>query len=41
MNRLKGKRILITAAGQGMGRSAALAMAASSISVVLNSSRNL
>ena len=28
MNRLKGKRILITAAGQGMGRSAALAMAA-------------
>tara|TARA_Y100000741_G_scaffold361663_1_gene346052 strand:+ start:268 stop:1008 length:741 start_codon:yes stop_codon:yes gene_type:complete len=28
MNRLKGKRILITAAGQGMGRAAALAMAA-------------
>ena len=27
MNRLKGKRILITAAGQGMGRAAALAMA--------------
>ena len=28
MNRLLGKRVLITAAGQGMGRAAALAMAA-------------
>ena len=28
MNRLMGKRVLITAAGQGMGRAAAIAMAA-------------
>ena len=27
MNRLKGKKVLITAAGQGMGRAAAIAMA--------------
>ena len=35
MNRLLGKRALITAAGQGMGRAAALAMAAEGAKVLL------